>query len=67
MNTISQNIKSLVNYGLEKGLLSKEDKIYTQNRLLEIMKEDSLEDCSTAESKELETILKELCDIAKFK
>ncbi len=64
MNTISQNIKALVNYGLEKGLLSKEDEIFTQNRLLEIMKEDSLEDCSTTESKELETILKELCDIA---
>ncbi len=63
MSKISKNIIALTEYGINKELLSKEDRIFTQNRLLEIMNEDSLEEvCS--EPKELEDILKELCDCA---
>ena len=36
---ISASIKKLVEYGLEKGLIQKEDEIYTINRLLEVMGE----------------------------
>jgi galactose-1-phosphate uridylyltransferase len=48
---------------MEKGLLNEEDKIFTANRLLEIMGEDSL-DSEISENMELEEILKELCDAA---
>ena len=64
MSNISENIKLLVAYGLEKNLLEKEDAIFTQNRLLEIMCEDSLEDGEVESKKELEDILTALCDIA---
>ena len=63
MINISKNINSLVKYGMEKGLLNEEDKIFTSNRLLEIMGEDSL-DSEISENMELEEILKELCDEA---
>ncbi len=64
MTNISKNIKALTLYGIEKGLLSKQDEIFTQNRLLEIMSEDSLDEIDCCESIELESILKELCDAA---
>ena len=63
MMNISKNINALVKYGMEKGLLNEEDKIFTANRLLEIMGEDSL-DSEISENMELEEILKELCDAA---
>lgn len=64
MNSISNNINALTAYGIKNGLLSAEDKIFTQNRLLEIMGEDSLEEVEAFEEKELEVILTELCDKA---
>ncbi len=64
MDIISKNIKSLISYGIEKELLSEEDVIFTQNRLLEIMNEDSFEDGTSEEKTELEVILKSLCDVA---
>lgn len=41
---IGQDIKRLAAYGLETGLIEKEDKIYTINRLLELFGLDELED-----------------------
>ncbi len=41
---IGQDIKRLAAYGLETGLIEKEDKIYTINRLLELFELDELED-----------------------
>lgn len=41
---IGQDIKKLTAYGLETGLIEKEDKIYTINRLLELFELDELED-----------------------
>ena len=64
MDIISKNIKALISYGIEKELLSEEDVIFTQNRLLEIMDEDSFEDEALEEKTELEDILKALCDVA---
>ena len=51
MKSISENIKALTLYGLEKGLLSEYDIIYTQNKLLEIMNEESLDDTDTSSYK----------------
>ena len=37
---IGQDIKKLTAYGLQTGLIEKEDKIYTINRLLELFELD---------------------------
>ncbi len=58
-------IKKLIQYGLDKGLMKKEDVIYVRNLLLAILEEDSYEDTKEECKKfELEEILKELCGIA---
>ena len=36
---ISESIKQLIQYGLDTGLVSKEDTIYVTNRILEVLKE----------------------------
>ena len=65
MSKISSNIKSLINYGISKELLSKEDEVYTQNRLLEIMELDSIDaDAQAEENTALEEVLKVLLDDA---
>lgn len=59
-------IKKLVCYGLENGLLLKEDVIFTTNRLLEILGieeyQEPQEDCQKIE---LEPVLRELLDDAR--
>lgn len=66
MHTIEQNINRLVSYGLKTGLITKEDIIYTQNRLLEFFKLDGFENLEAASKipgvkiNELENILSEL-------
>ncbi len=67
MNNISQNIKALVKYGIDKELLSVEDEIFTQNRLLEIMEEDGIDEEVQIPEADLEQILSELCDYAVSK
>ncbi len=37
---ISESIKKLISYGLEAGLIEKEDEIFARNRILEILKVD---------------------------
>ena len=46
---IQENIKKLVQYGLQTGLIRQADTIYTTNRLLELFMLDELEedDCSS--------------------
>ena len=69
-NTIEQNINRLVGYGLKTGLVTKEDVIYTQNRLLELFKMDGFESVEAAKKipsvkvSELENILSELMEYA---
>ena len=73
---IRQDIHKLVIYGLNKGLIEKEDKIYTINRLLELFELDSPEENgvdwrnleeSEIREDELETILKNMTDYAHEK
>lgn len=70
--SICGNIKALVNYGLETGLLAKEEEIFTINRLLELFgldeMEEGTEDASgsvvDADGRGLEKILGEMMDYA---
>lgn len=60
-----ENIKKLVEYGIQTGLTPECERIYTTNLLLEIFKEDNYEDTEIdAENFELEDILKNLLDEA---
>ena len=65
--TIQENIKKLVQYGLQTGLIKEEDRIYTTNRLLELFRLDELEENNvdvTMSIDELETVLSEMMDYA---
>lgn len=58
-------IKKLVTYGMETGLITEEDRIYTTNKILELLKLDEYEEpaedfCNV----ELEPVLTELLDYA---
>lgn len=60
-----ENIKKLVEYGMQTGLTPECERIYTTNLLLEIFKEDNYEDTEIdTENLELEDILKNLLDEA---
>lgn len=65
---INQSIKKLVNYGLETGLIEKEDEIFTRNRILEILEIDEYSDPQDeCKCDSLEETLKELLDFAAEK
>ena len=51
---IQTNIRKLVQYGLQTGLITEADKIYTTNRLLELFQLDELEDGSEEVSMSVE-------------
>ena len=54
-------IHQLISYGIEKGLLSEEDRIYSQNRILALMQMDALEaPAADASSSSLPEILEVL-------
>ena len=64
---IQRNIRQLVQYGLQTGLITEADKIYTTNRLLELFRLDELEECSEEVSmsvEELEKVLAQMMDYA---
>ncbi len=62
---INEAIKKLVCYGLENGLIEKEDVIYTTNSLLEILGISEYEEPGESyENVELEPVLSELLDYA---
>ena len=63
---IQENIKKLVLYGLQTGLIAQEDKIYTTNRLLELFQLDELDgnDDVTMSGDELEDVLGAMMDYA---
>lgn len=65
---IQHDIYALVTYALKTGLIEKEDKIYTINRLLELFQMDTLEAIEVEEDKEdgreLEEILASMMDYA---
>ena len=67
MEKIQSDIRKLVAYGLQTGLVPKEDKIFTTNRLLELFGLDELEENDidvTMELDELESVLNSMCDYA---
>ena len=62
---LSENIKKLVEYGVQAGLVPECERIYTTNLLLEMFCEDSYEDIEIdGEDIELEDVLKNLLDEA---
>lgn len=64
---IQKNIRKLVQYGLQTGLITEADKIYTTNRLLELFELDELEESDTDVTmgeEELENVLSEMMDYA---
>ena len=62
---VFESIKKLVTYGLETGLITESDRVYTTNRLLEALGLDDYEE-PQGEYKDidLESTLKELLDYA---
>ena len=61
---LSENIKRLVQYGIDAGLPPECERIYTTNLLLELFHEDDYEEVEVNGEKELEEILGELLDEA---
>lgn len=62
---IEQAIKRLITYGLEKGLIEKEDVIYTTNRILEVLGMEEYNEVSEEyHDVELEGVLKDILDYA---
>ena len=60
-----QNIKKLVQYGIDTGLMPECERIYATNLLLDVFGEDNYEDTDiTGQEIELEVVLKELLDEA---
>lgn len=62
MKDINSLIAQLVQYGKEKGLVAKEDEIYTINRLLEILHLDEYKETVCEEEMKLEDILAQIMD-----
>ena len=60
---VYEAIKKLVTYGMETGLISEEEKIYSTNLILDVLKLDDYEEPEeNYEKVELEPVLKELLD-----
>ena len=60
-----ENIKKLVQYGIDTGLTPECERIYTTNLLLDVFQEDNYEDTDiTGQEIELEVVLKGLLDEA---
>ena len=67
MDSIQSNIKKLVAYGIQTGLVPKEDEIFTVNRLLELFGLDEPEEDDTNVTiniDDLESVLNSMCDYA---
>jgi len=62
---IYDSIKKLVTYGLETGLISQSDRVYTTNRILEALRLEEYEDPAEEYSDiDIETVLDEILDYA---
>ncbi len=61
---LSENIKKLVQYGIDAGLMPECERIYATNLLLEMFHEDDYEDVAIEGKIELEEVLKALLDEA---
>ncbi len=61
---ISKTIDALVNYAVDCGLCTEEDRVYSVNRILEILCIDEYVQPEESVNEKLEVILKKLCDYA---
>lgn len=65
---VGRGVSRLVQYGIEQGLLQEEDRIYTINQMLELLKVDAYEEPKEKErilsKEELEEVLGSLLDYA---
>lgn len=61
---ISSAVKELVNYGEKCGFLSPADRVFTVNRIIDAIGEDSYEEPGEVPERELHEILGELTDFA---
>ncbi len=57
-------IHNLVEYGIEKDILTTEDRVYTVNRILEVLGLDEYDEPEKTTSENLPEILEEICDYA---
>jgi len=65
ISMVSEAVEGLVQYGLDKGLISEADAVYARNQILDVMGMDEYEEPQgPVESGDLEAILKELLDCA---
>ncbi len=64
LTTIYENIGALVTYGIDCGLVEKEDTIYVTNQILELLQFDEYEETHTTSKKPLEEILNILLNYA---
>lgn len=65
MGNINQNIADLTEYGIRKGLIEEEDRVYTINRFLELFGEDEYtEPERKAEEIDLPAVLAEMTEYA---
>jgi len=62
--TVDAAIKSLVNYALKEGLIEKEDRVFSINRICQALNRDSFEDVGTDADYPLEDILDALLGYA---
>lgn len=66
--TFNENVKRLVQYGVESGLIPEEERIYTTNQVLELFEEEEyIEPEENFADVDLEDVLKELLDYAAGK
>ena len=61
---VDERIAQLVQYGILTDLVPKEDKRYTTNQILEVLKLDSYEEPAQVEGAPLEEILEDLLTFA---
>ena len=61
---INKYISELINYGLKKGLVPGADKIYTTNRVLEVLELSAYEEMEVTEERDLHRILDDISDYA---
>lgn len=62
---VYEAIKKLVTYGIETGLISEEERIYSTNLILDVLKLDDYEETQEGyKNVELQPVLKELLDFA---
>ncbi len=61
---IYESITKLVSYGIDTGLIEEEDKAYTVNRILEILRLDEYEESENSQWESLEEILSDILSYA---